>query len=159
MAEHQVFALLSSLNNRTHTFVQPANLWTYGSLDNGAKRCQMIKKHDLRHWFYNGMSPVVEQGQCPHNGTNVSDQVFYSFGNFWHHLQVSQGSTSGPVPQRDGSCCGMGTVVWTPGVRPWNQCLKSCFFNYLATIGINHKSAKGPQVRRFHNGMGPAVEH
>ena len=44
-----------------------------------------------------------------------------------HHCQVSQGSTSGPVPQRDGSRCGTGTVVRTPGVRPWNQCLNSCF--------------------------------
>ena len=118
-------------------------------------------------------------------------------------------STSGPVPQRDGSCCGTGTVVRTHGVRPWNQCLKSCFliiwqllapftsqprvhkwagsttgwvllwnrdsgadtwcpamepmsqimfFNHLATFGMIDKSAIGPQVGRFHNGMGPVVE-
>ena len=177
-----------------------------------------------------------------------------------HHCQVSHRSTSGPVPQRDGSCCGTGAVVRTHGVRPWNQCLKSCFliiwqllapftsqpsvhkwagsttgwallwnrdsgadtwcpamepmpqimffnhlatlapftsqpkvhkwagsttgwvllwnrdsgadtwcpamepmsqimfFNHLATFGTIYKSAKGPQVGRFHNGMGPVVE-
>ena len=32
------------------------------------------------------------------------------------------------------------------------------FYNHLATFGTIAKSAKGPQVGRFHNGMGPDVE-
>ena len=82
--------------------------------------------------FHNWMGPIVKRGQwCRHlvsdHDTNGSSHVLESFGSFWHHLQVSHKSTSGPVPQRDGSCCETGTVVRTPGVRPWNQSLKSCF--------------------------------
>ena len=32
------------------------------------------------------------------------------------------------------------------------------FCNHLATFGMIVKLAKGPQVGRFHNGMGPVVE-
>ena len=32
------------------------------------------------------------------------------------------------------------------------------FYNHLATFCTIVKSAKGPQVGRFHNGMGPDVE-
>ena len=183
------------------------HLATFGTIYKSAKGPQVGR-------FHNGMGPVVEPGQwCGHmvsgHETNGSNHVLQSFGNFWHDCQVSQGSTSGPVPQRDGSCCGTGAVVRTHGVRPWNQCLKSCFliiwqllapftsqprvhkwagsttgwvllwnrgsgaytwcpamepmsqimfFNYLATFGTIYKSAKGPQVGWFHNGMGPVVE-
>ena len=101
------------------------HLATFGTIYKSAKGPQVGQ-------FHNGMGPVVEPGQwCGHmvsgHGTNVSNHVFQSFGNFWHHLQVSQGSTSGSVPQRDGSCCGTRAVARTYGVRPWNQCLKSCF--------------------------------
>ena len=58
--------------------------------------------------FHNWMGPDVERGQLcrylvPGPETNVSNYALLSFGNFCHHCQVSQGSTSGPVPQRDGS--------------------------------------------------------
>ena len=100
-------------------------------------------------------------------------------------------------------------MVWTPGVRSWNQCVISCFiiiwqpleplssqprvhkwagsttewvliwnvnsgvdtwcpaiepmcqimfYNHLATFYTIVKSAKGPQVGRFLNGMGPDVK-
>ena len=79
-------------------------------LDNGAKSCQMIIKHDLRHWFH-GRTPGVR--------------------------------TTVPVPQQGPSRC--------PHHPQW-------FYNHLATFGTIVKSAKGPQVGRFHNGMGPVVE-
>ena len=77
------------------------HLATFGTIYKSAKGPQVGR-------FHNGMGPDVEQGQwCGHlvsgHGTNVSNHVLHSFGNFWHHCQVSQGSTSGPVPQRDGS--------------------------------------------------------
>ena len=36
--------------------------------------------------------------------------------------------------------------------------LNHVFFNHLATFGTIYKSAIGPQMGRFHNGMGPVVE-
>ena len=92
------------------------HLATFGMIVKSAKGQQVGR-------FHNGMGPVVERGQwCGHlvssHETNGSNHVLQSFGNFWHDCQVSQGSTSGPVPQRDGSCCGTGTVVRTPGVQP-----------------------------------------
>ena len=58
MAGHHMSAPLSRFHNRTHPVVEPANLWTNGWLENGAKSCQMIIKHDLRHWFH-GWTPGV----------------------------------------------------------------------------------------------------
>ena len=48
-------------------------------------------------------------------------------------------------------------MVRTHGVRPWTMS-QIMFCNYLATFGMIDESAIGPQVGRFHNGMGPVVE-
>ena len=48
-----------------------------------------------------------------------------------------------------------GADTWCPAMEPMSQIM---FFNHLATFGTIHKSANGPQVGRFHNGMGPVVE-
>ena len=48
-----------------------------------------------------------------------------------------------------------GADTWCPAMEPMSQIM---FYNHLATFGIIVKSAKGPQVGRFHNGMGPDVE-
>ena len=45
--------------------------------------------------------------------------------------------------------------TWCPAMEPMSQIM---FYNHLATFGTIYKSAKGPQVGRFHNGMGPDVE-
>ena len=42
-----------------------------------------------------------------------------------------------------------------PAMKPMSQIM---FYNHLATFATIVKSAKGPQVGRFHNGMGPDVE-
>ena len=42
-----------------------------------------------------------------------------------------------------------------PAMEPMSQIM---FYNHLATFATIVKSAKGPQVGRFHNGMGPDVE-
>ena len=48
-----------------------------------------------------------------------------------------------------------GTDTWCPAMEPMSQIM---FYNHLATFGTIYKSAKCPQVGRFHNGMGPDVE-
>ena len=48
-----------------------------------------------------------------------------------------------------------GADTWCPAMEPKSQIM---FYNHLATFGTIVKSAKGPQVGRFHNGMGPDVE-
>ena len=58
MAGHLVSAPLPRFHNRTHPVVEPAHLRTNGWLENGAKSCQMIIKHDLRYWFH-GWTPGV----------------------------------------------------------------------------------------------------
>ena len=62
------------------------------------------------------------------------------------------GSTTGWVPlwNRDS-----GADTWCLALEPMSQIM---FYNHLATFGTIVKSAKGPQVGRFHNGMGPVVE-
>ena len=50
---------------------------------------------------------------------------------------------------------GSGADTWCLAMEPMSQIM---FFNHLATFGTIYKSAKGPQVGRFHNGMGPVVE-
>ena len=58
MAGHHVSAPLSSFHIMTHHVVEPAHLWTLGSLVNGAKSLPNDYKHDLRHWFH-GRTPCV----------------------------------------------------------------------------------------------------
>ena len=48
-----------------------------------------------------------------------------------------------------------GVDTWCPAMEPMCQIM---FYNHLATFGTIVKSAKGPQVGRFHNGMCPVVE-
>ena len=48
-----------------------------------------------------------------------------------------------------------GVDTWCPAMEPMSQIM---FYNHLATFGTIVKSAKGPQVGLFHNGMGPDVE-
>ena len=48
-----------------------------------------------------------------------------------------------------------GADTWCPAMEPMSQIM---FYNDLATFGTIVKSVKGPQVGRFHNGMGPDVE-
>ena len=45
--------------------------------------------------------------------------------------------------------------TYHPAMKPMSQIM---FCNHLATFATIVKSAKGPQVGRFHNGMGPDVE-
>ena len=47
-----------------------------------------------------------------------------------------------------------GADTWCPTMEQMCQIM---FYNHLATFGTIVKSAKGPQVGRFHNGMGPVV--
>ena len=61
-------------------------------------------------------------------------------------------STTGWVLMWNGDS---GTDTWCPAMEPMSQIM---FYNHLATFGTIYKSAKGPQVGRFHNGMGPDVE-
>ena len=56
----------------------------------------------------------------------------------------------GPDVER-GQWCGH----LVPAMEPMCQIM---FYNHLATFGTIVKSAKGPQVGRFHKGMGPNVE-
>ena len=62
------------------------------------------------------------------------------------------GSTTGWVLMWNGDS---GADTWCPAMEPMSQIM---FYNHLATFGNIVKSAKGPQVGRFHNGMGPDVE-
>ena len=48
-----------------------------------------------------------------------------------------------------------GVYSWCPAMKPMCQIM---FYNHLATFGTIVKSAKGPQVGRFHNGKVPDVE-
>ena len=48
-----------------------------------------------------------------------------------------------------------GADTWWPSMKPMSQIM---FYNHLTTFGTIVKSAKGPQVGRLHNGMGPDVE-
>ena len=48
-----------------------------------------------------------------------------------------------------------GVDTWCSAMKRMSQIM---FYNHLATFGTIYKSAKGPQVGRFHNGMGPDVE-
>ena len=61
-------------------------------------------------------------------------------------------STTGWVLMWNGDS---GADTWCPAMEPMSQIM---FYNHLATFGTIYKSAKGPQVGRFHNGMGPDVE-
>ena len=56
----------------------------------------------------------------------------------------------GPDVERDSSA-----DTWCPAMQPMCQ---MTFYTHLATFGNIVKSAKGPQMGRFHNGMGPDVE-
>ena len=62
------------------------------------------------------------------------------------------GSTTGWVLLWNGDS---GADTWCPAMKPMAQIM---FCNYLATFGMIDESAIGPQVGRFHNGMGPVVE-
>ena len=62
------------------------------------------------------------------------------------------GSTTGWVLMWNGDS---GADTWCPAMEPMSQIM---FYNHLATFGTIYKSAKGPQVGRFHNVMGPDVE-
>ena len=66
MAGYQVSAPLSPFHIRTHPVVEPAHLWTLDRLDNDAKSCQMIIKHDLRHWFHGRTLGVRTTVPVPH---------------------------------------------------------------------------------------------
>ena len=89
----------------------------------------------------------------------MSQIMFYNhlatFGNILSsQLSVHKwaGSTTGWVLMWNGYS---GADTWCPAMEPMPQII---FFTHLATFGIIYKSAKGPQVGRFHNGMGPDVE-
>ena len=164
--------------------------------------------------YHNGMGPFVERYNgadtwCPTMEPMSQIMIFNHLATFGTIYKSTKGPQVGRNHNGDGSFCGTGTVVWTPGVQPWNQCLKSCFliiwqllapftsqprvhkwartttgwvllwngdsgadtwcptmesmsqimfFYHLATFGTIYKSAKGPRVGQFHNGMGPVVE-
>ena len=109
-----------------------------------------------------GMGPDVEWGQCcghlvSGHGTNVSIM-------FYDHLQLLAPLSSQPrVHKWAGSTTGWILMwkrdsfadTWCPAIEPMCQIM---FYNHLATFGTIYKSAKGPQVGRFHNGMGPDVD-
>ena len=62
------------------------------------------------------------------------------------------GSTTGWVLLWNGDS---GADTWCPAIEPMSQIM---FYNHLATFSTIFKSAIGPQVGRFHNGMGLVVE-
>ena len=183
------------------------HLATFGTIYKSAKGPQVGR-------FHNVMGPDVERGQwCGHmvsgHGTNVSNHVYNHLATFGTIYKSSKGPQVGRFHNGMGPDVERGPLLRTHGVRPWNQCLKSCFiiiwqllapftsqprvhkwagsttgwvlmwngdsgadtwcpamepmsqimfYNHLATFGTIYKSAKGPQVGRFHNVMGPDVE-
>ena len=103
---------------------------------NGAKSCQMIKKDDLRHWFY-GRTPgvyttvPVPQQKSSRCGTGAlvdpwltskwcqklpNDQK-YDFRH-WFHGRTPGVHTTVPIPPQDPSSYGTGQVV-----DPWLTCI------------------------------------
>ena len=65
--------------------------------------------------------------QVSGHGANVSNHVLQSIANFCHHSQVDPGSRIGMFPNLCRHRCGTRTLGQTPSVRPWSQCVKSCF--------------------------------
>ena len=131
------------------------HLATFGTIHKSAKGPQVGR-------FHNGMGPVVEPGQwCGHmvSAMEPMSQIMFfnhlaTFGTIPSQPRVHKwaGSTTGWVLlwNRDS-----GADTWCPAMEPMSQIM---FFNHLATFGTIYKSAKGPQVGRFHNVMGPVVE-
>ena len=140
MAGHQVSAPLSPFHNRTHPVVEPAHLWTLGWLVNGAKSSQMIKKHDLRHWFHGRIPCVrttvpVPQQDPSRCGTGPlvdpwltckwckSCQMIKKHDlRHWFHGRTPYVRTTVLVPQQDPSRCGTGPLV-DPWLT-WQSCQK-----------------------------------
>ena len=132
------------------------HLATFGTIYKSAKGPQVGR-------FHNGMGPDVERGPLLRtHGVRPWNQCLKScFIIIWQLLApfTSQprvhkwaGSTTGWVLMWNGDS---GADTWCPAMEPMSQIM---FYNHLATFGTIYKSAKGPQVGRFHNGMGPDVE-
>ena len=97
-------------------------------------------------WFHNRTHPLVSQ--------SCFLIIWLLLAPFTSQPRVHKwaGSTTGWVLLWNR---GSGADTWCPAMEPMSQIM---FFNHLATFGTIYKSAKGPQVGRFHNGMGPVVE-
>ena len=93
-------------------------------------------------WFHNRTHPVVEPTHLWTLGTIYKSAKGPQVGRFHNGM--------GPVVEH-GKWCGHLVSSHRPNVS-------NHFFNHLVTFGTIYKSAKGPQVGRFHNGMGPVVE-
>ena len=147
---------------------------------NGAKSCQMIKKDDLRHWFYGrtpgfcttvpvpqqdpsrcGTGPLVDPWlTC--NGAKSCQMIKKDDLTHWFHGRTPGLRTTVPVPQQDPSCCGTGQVV-----DPWLtcNCAKSCqmikkddlrHWFYGRTPGF-HTTVPVPQQNPSRCGTAPLV--
>ena len=95
--------------------------------------------------WWPAMKPMSQIMFCNHLatfGTIVKSSKFPQVGRFHNGM--------GPDVERDN-----GADYWWPAIEPMSQIM---FYNHLATFGTIVKSAKGPQVGRFHNRMGPDVE-
>ena len=112
--------------------------------------------------FHNGMGPDVERHSgadtlCP--AMEPKSQIM-----FYNHLATFATivkSANRPQVGRFHNGMGLmwnwhsGAYTWCPAMKPMSQVM---FYNHLATFGTIVKSAKGPQVGRFHNRMVPDVE-
>ena len=132
------------------------HLETFGTIYKSAKGPQVGR-------FHKGMGPDVERGPLLRtHGVRPWNQCLKScFIIIWQLLApfTSQprvhkwaGSTTGWVLMWNGDS---GADTWCPAMEPMSQIM---FYNHLATFGTIYKSAKGPQVGRFHNVMGHDVE-
>ena len=112
--------------------------------------------------FHNGMGPDVER----HSGADTLCPAREPMSQimFYNHLATFATifkSAKGPQVGRFHNGMGpdverhSGADTWCPAMEPMSQIM---FYNHLATFATIVKSAKGPQVGRFHNGMGPDVE-
>ena len=131
------------------------HLATFGTIVKSAKGPQVGR-------FHNGMSPDVERDSgvdtwCPAMEP-MCQIMFYNhlatFGTIVKSAKLPQVGRfhNGMRPDWNGDS-GAGTLC--PAMEPMCQIM---FYNHLATFGTIVKSAKGPQVGRFHNRMGPDVE-
>ena len=132
MARHLVSEPLSQFYIRTYPVKEQAHLWTFCGLDNGAKSCQIIMKHDLTHCFYGRTPgvcttvPVLHQGPSRFgtgplvdpwlidNGAKSCQMIIKHYLTHWFHGRAPGVFTTVPVPHQDPSCWGTGLLL-----EPW----------------------------------------
>ena len=140
-------------NGQHHCLGSTRNLtgpWTYGWLDNGV--CQMIIKHDLRHWFH-GRTPCVrttvpvpqqDPSRCG-TGPLVDPWLTWQWRHklpndykhdlsHWFYARTPGDHTTVSVPQQDPSRCGTGPFVDQWLTWKWCQKLPNDYKTWFATL-------------------------